>query len=65
MGKLKAWALEYGMLDDDGPDEAQFYAEVMAEKEWREQYDAETNSILMGAPRPLTVAGENNVLTCK
>lgn len=66
MGKLKAWALEYGHMDDqdDGSAE-QFYAEVMAEKEWREQYDAETNSILMGAPRPLTVAGENDVITCK
>lgn len=41
---------------DDGPDEQQFYAEVMAELEWREQYDAETQAILMGAPRPLTVA---------
>lgn len=30
MGKLKAWALEYGM---DDADEQQFYAEVMAQQE--------------------------------
>lgn len=38
MGKLKAWALEYGHMDeqDSGPDEAQFYAEVMAQQQQRE-----------------------------
>lgn len=46
---------------NDGPDEQQFYAEVMAQQEyeeWAAQYEAETQRILMGAPRPLTVAGE-------
>ena len=37
MGKLKAWALEYGHMDDqdDGSAE-QFYAEVMAQQQQRE-----------------------------
>lgn len=31
MGKLKAWALEYGMFDDDGPTQEQHDYEVMNE----------------------------------